>query len=82
MDIQTEIIKSIDLIVQKALEKYRDNDVIGIVTEVKGEMCTISLNGATYKVKNGIGVSLRSGDKVWLRIPNNNYKNMYIASKR
>ena len=82
MDIQTEIIKSIDLIVQKALEKYKDNDVVGVITAVNGNMCTISLNGATYNVKNGIGISLKNGDQVWLRIPNNNYKNMYIASKR
>ena len=81
-NVQDEIIKAIDLIVQKALETYRDNDVIGMVTKVNGAMCTVSINGANYTVKNGIGVALAAGDSVWLRIPNNNYNNMYIASKR
>lgn len=82
MNIQDEILKSIDLIVQKALEKYKDNDVIGMVTAVNGDVCTVSINGASYNVKNGIGINLTPGNQVWLRIPNNNYKNMYIASKK
>lgn len=82
MDIQNEIIKSIDIIVQKYLERYQFLDAESVVLEVKNNKYKVNINGGDYYVKDGVGINPTVGTAVWIHIPNGDIKNAYISARK
>lgn len=82
MSIQEEIIKTINLMVTKALEDQRDMDIASVVTKVDGTNITVSINGTDYPAINGIGISLKPGDGVYVHKMNGNINRLYVMTKK
>lgn len=82
MNIQEEIIKAINVIVEKNIEKYQLLDVPSVVTGVKNGKYKVTINGAEYYVKDGVNINPAIGTLVWIHIPNGDIKNAYISARR
>lgn len=82
MNIQEEILKSIELMLQKALEKHQTSDVASVVTEIKNNKYKVTINGADYWVKDGVGIKPAVGTLVWIHVPNGQIGNAYISARR
>ena len=82
MDIKGEILKSIEIMVQKAIEKNQTLDIASVVTDIKNNKYKVIINGSEYWVKDGVGINPSIGMPVWLRVPSGNYSLMYICAKR
>ena len=82
MDIQNEIIKTIELIVQKAVENQQNLDVSSVVVGINGNKAQVIVDGNIYEVNNTLG--LKKGDNVWLHIPNsrNNMNQMFMMARK
>lgn len=80
MTIKDEIKQSIRTIVQKEIQKLNiSRDVTAVVMEIKGNKYKVSIDGADYWLKDGIGLNLNVGTQVWVRIVGNE---KYIASRK
>lgn len=80
MTIKDEIKQSIRMIVKKEVEKLNiSRDVTAVVMGIKGDKYKVSINGADYWLKDGIGLDLSVGTQVWVRIVGNE---KYIASRK
>ncbi|MBO5146845.1 MAG: hypothetical protein J6C19_15180 [Lachnospiraceae bacterium] len=78
MSIKEEILQAIKTLVKKEIQKQsQSRDVVIVVTGIKGDKITI--DGAEYWLKDGIGLNLAVGTQVWVRIVGNE---KYIASRR
>lgn len=84
MSIQEEILKSIDIMVQRAIKKYQITEVASVVEAVNGEKYTVSLDGNRFDVKDGINLKPSVGTPVWIKLPNGtgNLSGAYIMAKR
>lgn len=82
MSIQDEILKSIDIMVRKSIEQYQKLDVASVVTEIKDNKYKVTIDGADYYVKDGVGINPVVGMSVWVHIPNSDMKNAYIAARK
>lgn len=83
MSIQDELFKSIEILVEKYLDKRMlSRTVASTVMEVSGDKYKCSIDGATYMLKNGSGVALTKGTAVWVHIPNNKINNAFIMGTR
>ena len=69
--------------IQKAIEhsKMPRCDYEGVVTGVKDNHCTVLLDGHDYSIKNGTGISFKSGDKVLVHCVNGNFNKKIIIAK-
>lgn len=80
MTIKDEIKQSIRMIVKKEIQNLNiSRDVTSVVMEIKGDKYKVSINGADYWLKDGIGLNLNVGTQVWVRIVGNE---KYIASRK
>lgn len=80
MTVKEEIKQSIKTIVQKEIQKLNiSRDVTAVVMEIKGNKYKVSIDGADYWLKDGIGLNLSIGTQVWVRIVGNE---KYIASRK
>lgn len=80
MTIKDEIKQSIRMIVKKEIQNLNiSRDVTAVVMEIKGDKYKVSINGADYWLKDGIGLNLSVGTQVWVRIVGNE---KYIASRK
>lgn len=79
-----EIIKTIEILVNKAIEKRTPSfDVTGAVLEIKGDKYRVRINGSDYWLKDGVNINPTVGMSVWVRMPNNrNMNGAYICAKR
>ena len=78
MSIQEEIIKTVEIIVQKYMTKLKiSRDVVCVITDISGDKYKINIDGTNYWVKDGIGLNLTVGTQVWIRIVGNE---RYISS--
>ena len=83
MSIQDELFKSIEILVQKAIEKQNINRTVASTVEsIKGNTYKCNIDGAYYWIKNGTGVSLSNGSAVWIHIPNGKMNNAFIMGRR
>ena len=83
MDIQGEIIKAIDVIVAKRLEKTQiSTDVASVVQEVSGNKYKVTINGVKSWVKCGTDLTLNVGTAVWVHVPNGNINDSFIIAYR
>ena len=69
--------------IQKAIEhnKMPKCDYEGFVKGVKNNLCTVSLDGHDYSVKNGTNISFKAGDKVLVHCINGNFNKKIIIAK-
>lgn len=80
MTLKDEIKQAINTIVKKEIQKLNiSRDVTSVVMDVKGDKYKVSIDGADYWLKDGIGLSLTIGTHVWVRIVGNE---KYIASRK
>lgn len=69
--------------VQKAIVKYQILDVATVVAEVKNNKYKVTIDGAEYWLKDGVGITgLSTGTPVWVHLPNGKIGDAYIAAKR
>lgn len=81
MDIQEEIIKTINVMIAKKLEKSNiSTDVASVVQEINGNKYKVLVNGVKIWVKNGCNISLSVGTPVWVHIPNGNINDAFILA--
>lgn len=61
-----------------------DRTVAGIIMELPGTdgKYRVALMSAEYNVKNGTNQVFKKGDSVWVTLPCNSFKNMFISAKR
>ena len=84
LNIQEEIFKSIETIVQKILEKSNLTKIVpSVIVDKKGSKYVVTINGTNYVVEDGIGFSgLHTSSPVWVTVPNGDYSKAYISAKR
>lgn len=71
MSIQDELIKTIELMIDKKISDRMNLDVQSTVIDVKDGKYQIMLDGATYWVYDAVGCSPTVGSAVWVHTPNN-----------
>lgn len=82
MDIQREIIKSIEIMMKDSNHSpTTSSDVLAVILEIKDKKYRVQIYGVDRWVINGIGVDLKVGDKVWVRIPNGVVHQSFIEAK-
>ncbi len=81
MDIKNEIIKTIEVLIDKKISST-PTDIPTVVVGVRGDKYQVNIDGATYYVKDGVGIAPKIGTAVWLRCPNGDIKAAYIAARR
>ena len=81
MDILNEIYQTVDNIVQRRMEQSGlNNQIQAIVLGSSNGKYTISVNGAKYSVKDGVGINPQPNTPVWVCVPNNDWNKAYICA--
>ena len=79
------IIDSIEMFINKKLERVINNDRMAVVTGTKMHRRKIKymvqMDGGEYLVNYGIGLAPKPNTRVWVHIPNGNLENAYIAAR-
>lgn len=81
MDIKDEIIKTIELLIDKKI-KTSPSDVPAVVLGISRNKYKVSVNGIEYLVNDGVRLQPSIGTSVWLHCPNGNISKAYIAALR
>ena len=82
--IQDELIKTIQLLIDKSIGNRTRSDVSTVILEISNGKYKVPIDGVEYWVKDGIGLNLSVGTHVWVHIPNGNPTQMnqaYICAK-
>ena len=83
MDIRDEIIKSIEVMIDKSLEDQKNTTTKpAIVESINNDKYQVSLNGTTISVYDSVGCDPTIGAGVWVQIPNGDIKNAFITGLR
>lgn len=83
MDIRDEIIKSIEVMIDKSLENQKNTTTKpAIVESINNNKYQVSLNGTTISVYDSVGCDPTIGAGVWVQIPNGDIKNAFITGLR
>lgn len=78
---QERLLQTIEILIEKAMRKRMSSrDVATVILENKDEKYRVNIDGHDYWLKDGIGLGLKVGMPVWIRIVNG--VNMYIASRK
>ena len=78
---QEELIETIDILIDKALNRQsRGRDISSVILEIKEDKYKVNIDGKEYWLKDGSGLNLTVGMSVWVRIVSG--ANMYIASRK
>jgi hypothetical protein len=84
-DTNKYIIDSIEMFINKKLERVINNDRMAVVlgTKAYGRKVKyrVQMDGGEYLVNDGIGLKPESNTRVWVHIPNGNLENAYIAAR-
>ena len=81
MDILQEIYQTVDNIVQRRMEQSGlNNQIQAIVLGSSNGKYTISVNGAKYSVRDGVGINPKPNTPVWVCVPNNDWNKAYICA--
>jgi UDP-N-acetyl-D-mannosaminuronic acid transferase (WecB/TagA/CpsF family) len=81
--IQEEIFSSIEAFIKEKFNSMNiSRDVASVVTSVSNGKYKVLIDGSTYLVKDGVGVKPSVGTAVWVRIPNDSYREAYICALR
>ncbi len=86
INIQEEIIKTVEQIVEKYLSKYsqKNTEIATVVIGISSDKYKVCINNIDYWIKDGVNIQPSIGDAVWVRTPNgsNNMNGAYICAKR
>ena len=81
MTIKEEILYSIKQLIKREIRQIKvGRDISTMILEVNGDKYRVSIDGHDYWLKDGIGLGLKVGMPVWIRVVNG--ANMYIASRK
>lgn len=53
----------------------------GVILETNGDMCTVLINNAKYKVKNGTAITFKKNDKCLVHFINGDQQRKIIIAK-
>lgn len=82
MQFKDEIMKTIEIMVNKAIDKRTPIfDKASVVLEIKNNKYRVSIDGADYWLKDGVNINPTVGMRVWVRIPHNRMHEAYICAK-
>ena len=86
MDIQSEILKTIEIMIDKSIAKLNiPRDVPTVIKSQDSQgRYLVTIDGSDYWVKDQVGLSdLHPMTSVWVHIPNsNNLSSAFILAKR
>lgn len=83
MDIQKEIITTINLLIEKSLSKLAiSKDIPSVVTDIDGDNYIVNINGGKQRLKCGTNITLRKGSTVWVHVPNGDISKAFIIATR
>ena len=78
---QERLLQTIEILIEKAMRKRMSSrDVATVILENKDDKYRVNIDGHDYWLKDGIGLGLKVGMPVWIRVVNG--VNMYIASRK
>ena len=81
MDILQEIYQTVDNIVQRRMEQSGlNNQIQAIVLGSTNGKYIISVNGAKYSVRDGVGINPQPNTPVWVCVPSNDWNKAYICA--
>lgn len=78
MDIKSTLLETIQLMIDKSLERSQPKLVLGMVRGIVGDVYSVMINGQQYQLRDGVGCSPTVGGSVWVMCPNGS-KNMNDA---
>ncbi len=82
IDIQDEIIKAINLIVDNEVKKLKNNDIeTKILATNSDSTYKVRISNVEYNIKNGTNINFKVGDKVLVHLINGNFNNKVIIAK-
>ena len=83
MDIRDEIIKSIEVMVDKSLENQKTTVTKpAIVESIKNNKYKVTVDGTSIYVYDSVGCDPTIGAGVWIQIPNGDIGNAFITGLR
>ena len=85
MGIKEEIFKATEMVVDTKLKKYKSDITIpSVITKVESNgKYVISMDGKNYTVKCAIpNLELKTGQSVWVKIPNGDFGGKHICGVR
>ena len=72
--------KTIENTIRQTLKRI-SYDREAMIVDVSGNICTVVIDGQKYKVKNGIGINFKTGDKCLIHYINGSEQNKVIIAK-
>ena len=83
MDIQEELIRTINMMISKKFEKSKiSTDVPSVIQEISGNKYRVIIKGTSYWIKCGTNLSLNVGSPVWVHIPGGKIDAAFILAYR
>lgn len=82
MDIQEQLLKAIEIIVDRKIVKSSPVQTVPSIVKDKREgKYYVAINGADYWVTNGTDMTFNVGSSVWVHIPSD-LNNAFIIARR
>ena len=84
MSVTDSILKTIDYAIDKKISNLKDMYISGVILDIPSDddAYLVQIGKATYKVYNGSGIALKSGDAVWIHCPNGDFNQKYISATK
>ena len=84
MSVQDELLKSIQVMIDTAIDQRKFVEVASVVEEIRGNKYVVTIDGGKYEVKDGINLKPEAGTPVWIKLPNGrgNMTGAYIMARR
>ena len=81
MDIKNEIIKTIEILIDKRIPKGFQ-DIPTVILGQQGNKYKVKIDGVEHWVKDGVQLHPAIGKSVWIHLPNGKLTDAYIAALR
>lgn len=80
---QENILKTIDILLEEGFRQVRfDYTITGKVLSVNGNIYTVQYNDSELEVKARDGLTLQTGDIVYIRVVQGNFSEKFIDCKK
>lgn len=81
MDLGQEILKAMQILIDKSVEKVTKADLEGVVVEVNANYYAVLINGTNYKIKNGTNINFKVGERCLVHCINGDFTKKIIIAK-
>ena len=81
-NIQEKIFQALDIYLEKRKITKKIEDFPTVIKAIDNDKAIVSIDGAEYKAKNGLGMKLKIGMPVWVHAMQGNMNQLYIISIR